>query len=195
MAQEQPPPPPPPPAAAATAAAVTTATPADRFQPPGELGYPAAIDTVGTIAAPLLAGFSATLVGLLLDTLHTNVRWPDMTALLLLISVLAFIATIQFTFNARRWSVTPSELESWYSHTCKSYWVSEQRRYLGKYLPRARATRVAYRLGIVSFLSGFTLVLVPPGSVGLVRGLTVGAAALGAAAEVVWIVIDLTHHG
>lgn len=49
---------------------------------PKPYGAPAALQSAGTVAAPLLAGFSFALVGLVL-TSPERIRWPDATLVLL----------------------------------------------------------------------------------------------------------------
>ncbi|MEA2467349.1 MAG: hypothetical protein QOJ57_1475 [Thermoleophilaceae bacterium] len=97
------------------------------------LGYRRSIESAGTVAAPLLAGFSFTLLVLLLPTLgdeRTTVRAgaaasvvkesqaftavPELAAILLLLAGLALVFSVQAAITTRYYAHSPAELEEWY---------------------------------------------------------------------------------
>jgi hypothetical protein len=96
-------------------------------------GYRRAMESAGTVAAPLLAGFSFTLLVLLVPTLgeetttvHVGSTYrdvatselfsalPEVAALLLLLAGLLLIASVQAAITARYFGHAPSDLEEWY---------------------------------------------------------------------------------
>jgi hypothetical protein len=92
-------------------------------------GYRRAMESSGTVAAPLLAGFSFTLLVLLLPTLGTSgsavqiggtrgastsepfSAMPDVAAVLILIAGLLLIACVQAAITARYFGHAPADLE------------------------------------------------------------------------------------
>jgi hypothetical protein len=159
---------------------------------PGPLGYSAALENVGTTAAPLLAGFAFTLIGLLV-TSSDALAQPALALLLLVIASLLLIATVQFAFHARQYYIPPSEYLSLVRMTPDngledvdlrrdySSWLLEHR----KLLDRARAT---YNGGIVFLLVGVAVVLIPPGrlaDVPLLRLIAAGFVLAGAVVEAI----------
>lgn len=99
----------------------------------GNLGYRRSIESAGTVAAPLLAGFSFTLLVLLLPTLgaktttvETGVRvrvvtqsqafsaMPEVAAILLLLAGLLLIGSVQAAIAMRFSTHTPADYEEWY---------------------------------------------------------------------------------
>lgn len=81
---------------------------------PSPYGFSAATEAMGSVAAPLLAGFSLTLTLLVLQAGKGDFRWPDATVLVLVAAAVLFIMVIQFSFWARQYVVTPSELLDWW---------------------------------------------------------------------------------
>lgn len=96
-------------------------------------GFRRSIDVAGTVAAPLLAGFSFLLLVLLLPALadkttkvvtNGNTRliehappfsaFPELATILLLLAALLLIATVQAAVTARYHSHTPTDLAEWY---------------------------------------------------------------------------------
>jgi hypothetical protein len=57
---------------------------------------------VGTVAAPLLAGFCLTATVQALTLTTSDTRWPSLMLLLFMLASLLFVATVQFMFWARR---------------------------------------------------------------------------------------------
>ena len=99
----------------------------------GNLGYRRSIESAGTVAAPLLAGFSFTLLVLLLPTLGQknttveasgNVRVitesqafsaiPEVAAILLLLAGLLLVGSVQAAISMRFHAHTPGDYEEWY---------------------------------------------------------------------------------
>lgn len=100
---------------------------------PLDHGYRRALDSAGSVAAPLLAGFSFTLLVLFLPSLGERATTvtgrgrigvaqqtepfsahPEPAAVLLLSAGLLLVASVQATINMRKHSHTPGELQQWY---------------------------------------------------------------------------------
>lgn len=164
---------------------------------PRPYGAPGALRNAGTVAAPLLAGFSFTLVGLVL-TSPERIRWPNAALVLLTASGLGLIAAVQCAFWARRWDVTPEEMLSWWPifeelpEAVRQEVYREQHINTKKWRRWARATQIGYNGGILSLLAGVTVLLAPPSHQPIVslRGLALLLALLGFAAELTWVVIS-----
>lgn len=165
--------------------------PEPRWKPPFPVGYAAAIDSMGSVAAPLLASVSAALATLVISN-EEAFRWPSPTLFLLVVATLALITAVQCAFHARQYSVTPSDLEEWWPASDPSG-VELQRQYQRHHLSRhsawANAASVAYNVGLVCLLLALALMTLPQGDLGdsLVRLAAAGLAFLGAASELVWI--------
>lgn len=155
----------------------------------GKLGYSDAVDRVGTTAAPLLAGFALTLIGLTV-TADTNVRWSEPTLALLVLAALLLIGAVQASFNARSWYIPLSDFLTRLEATPQDQRTVVTGTYtqgLTKHAFWLTATRDAYNLGILFLLAGLVFVLVPEGEVSECRYGVIGLAALGVVLEAVWL--------
>jgi hypothetical protein len=128
-------------------------------------GYPAAIDRIGTTAAPLLAGFAFTLIALTLDK-QGDIWKPDLALLLLVAASVGLVWSVQFNFNARRFYVSLEEyfdlvkLET--EDGIKPGTAKELvRGDLGKHKTWAGLSRVSYNLGVAVLFLGVAATLVP----------------------------------
>jgi MFS family permease len=147
---------------------------------------------MGSIAAPLLAGFSVTFAGLVLSS-PTSFRWVNLTLALLLAAAFSLIATLQFTFRARQWAVLPSEIEQWWPDAKEraDQLQTEQRTHRTNHRMWANLARHAYNLGILLFLGGLSSATFPPGAVSMSRVAVIAVAALGFVAEGAWFLSTL----
>jgi hypothetical protein len=80
---------------------------------PYYLGYPEASAATQTVAAPLLAGASLTLVGVIVVD-GDDFRWPGLTLLLVVGAAIALIASIQVGADARKYLYNRQTVEAWY---------------------------------------------------------------------------------
>ena len=73
----------------------------------------AAVTALGTTASPLLAGFSITLIGLVVgnSTPASSLAWPNLSLLLLTLAIVLFIVSVQFTVLAKKFALTQKEHE------------------------------------------------------------------------------------
>ncbi len=145
-------------------------------------GYPDAIDKIGTNAAPLLAGFAFTLIGLTLDKSEV-LGESDLALLLLVVASIALVSSVQFNFTARQHYFSPGEyfdLQRLASedgiplHVVKR----EARTYLIKQRRWARYSRLSYNLGITVLFFGVASTLIPIAGIEHMAPLRATAAAL-----------------
>jgi MFS family permease len=167
--------------------------PEPRWKPPFPVGYAAAIDSMGAVAAPLLASVSAALVTLVIAN-EEAFRWPSLTLLLLVSATLALITTVQCAFRARQFAVTPSEIEEWWpldDPATLELRRQYQRYHFWNYQTWAVAASRFYNGGLLCLLFALALMTVPQGDIGdsLGRLAVTALAFLGALSEVVWIVV------
>jgi hypothetical protein len=129
------------------------------------LGTTDSLRATGTVAAPLLAGFSLATLAVLL-TSSVRPRLTDVAVLALVVSAASFLFCVQFTFAGLLYAASPGDRAAWLDDRAadpRSAVAAErvQRmddRLLGQYLVRVRLT---YDLGIVSVL-GALLAMVTP---------------------------------
>jgi MFS family permease len=165
------------------------AVPGTRERP--AYGAPAAMNAVGTIAAPLLAGFSFSVVGEVLQVSSGGIRWPDLAILFLIAAGLTFLATLQLTLWARQWEVTPREILDWWPDARdESLRSLQQQQHMlrKKYEGGVSLAILAFHAGMTSFLSGLLVLLVPAGAMTPARAMAVGLVTLGLVIIVAWTV-------
>ena len=166
------------------------------WSPPGYYGHGEATQTIGSVAAPLLAGFGVAMIGLILTAAPQLLRWPEWVMVPLAVSVALLLACVQFSFRARRRWSTPSEIEQWWPDATEGYrqkrMRDEQRADKGAFDRWTKLARWTYDLGIVALLIALSLLLAPaPGSEGPnERWFTVGIFAVCALGEAAWIAAD-----
>jgi hypothetical protein len=168
-----------------------------RWEPPEPYNYPAALDSMGTIAAPLLASVSIALIAIIL-TSASAFRLVSAALLLLMLAAGAFVATVECSFMARQYVVTPSELEDWWTDSDapgrRETLRREQRYYLSRFRFWAKRARFAYNVGILALSLGVVALLVPHGHADFGRLVVIALAALAFLAESVWLVTTLVCH-
>ena len=173
---------------------MSTPNPEPRWLVPAPYGYASAIEGMGFVSAPLLAGFSVTLAVLVIQA-QDSFRWPGVALFLFVAAALAFIAAVQFTFRARQYAVTPPEIEMWWKDPNepgrREMLRREQRYYQARHEAWAKPGRTAYDTGILAFLLAVTIILVPHGGLddaSAGRLATIALAAVGLVGEGAWIV-------
>jgi hypothetical protein len=167
------------------------------WAPPAPIGYPASVQALGGLAAPLLAAACFTMTALLLPSLtgadQRFARWPDVSLALFVASGLAHVAAVQAALWARRYDTGPDELIAWYPDRMRDgrpdEWLrAVQRSHLLLSERWATKARAAYHVGIVLLLAGMTVVMVPPAPMTWSRWLLVGTSGVGLVGEALWIV-------
>lgn len=163
----------------------------DDWQPPGSAGEVGAVQSIGTIAAPFLAGFSITLVGVIVATAHF--AHGGIAELLLTGAALFMVGSMQFSLWARQNEVSPSFYDEWFPVATEKrvqYNKAEQATLKRKWEFWSGLTRSAYNAGILLLLAGLLTILLPPEGITLrtARGAAAGLAAAGLAAEYIWLI-------
>jgi hypothetical protein len=161
-------------------------------------GYGEASQSAGTVVAPLLAGFTITLIGLVVDTSASDIRYRNLALLVLTVAAALLIAAVQCAYSARQYLVRPDEITAWWP----GFDALEPKEYTsGLALDRrveqlahsmlhrrwAARLRFAYNAGVVLVLAGLAIVLVPSGTVSTARLAAIAVAALAAVTELVWV--------
>jgi len=175
-------------------AAERTATPkvpAGTWGAPSPIGYYAALQSAGGIAAPLLAGFSFTMTSVLL-TNPDVCRWQNVTLALFVSAGILLIFAVQTSLWLQSHAVKPSDYKEWYpDKVVEGYpdadafdWHTKN---VAKAEAFAKATRRLYNLGILLLLAAVTTAVLPPSAVTTPRYVVVGVAAVGFVAELVWV--------
>lgn len=162
-----------------------------RWRPFRPYNYPAALDGMGTIAAPLLASVSIALIAVLLSS-APSFRLLTAALLLLLIAAVSFIAAIECTFRARQYVVTPSELEDWWpDHETpgrRRALRREQRFYRSEFRRWAVRARTAYDIGILTLTLGVVALLVPHGHIDAGRWVVLAVGIVAVGGQAAWII-------
>jgi hypothetical protein len=160
-------------------------------------GSSSTVDAAGMIAAPLLAGFGVTLIGLVVSVNPeaSSIRWPDLALALLVGSVLALLGSLQCAVWARQYVVTPSQIIEWYPELkTKGEFAEfrvarireEQWRYVSLFKRWVERMRIAYHTGILLLLLAIGVTLVPR-EWSSWRLVALILCALGLAIEATWI--------
>lgn len=167
---------------------------------PEPLGYFGSIQAAGGLAAPLLAGFSFTVLAVILPATtgaQQFNRWPNLTLSLLLSAGMILVAAVEASVWARRYGVTPDEILAWWPvweaaasadpATLPKALKNMQAQHFEDHAKWARRTAALYEIGIILLFAGIATSLVPPGPVVRGRGIAIAIAFSGLAANVIWI--------
>jgi len=156
---------------------------------PDYYGRPAAIDAMGTVAAPFLAGIGIALAVLVISN-EEHFGAAGVALFALVLATAALVACVECAFVARKYVVTPGELEEWRPNHAEANRVvmleTEQAIAFAGFQRWANWARRAYNLGIGAFSVGVVLLLVPKGGVHHAHGWhrwTLMLACVGAVAE------------
>jgi hypothetical protein len=171
--------------------------PMNTWPTPSPLGVAGAIETLSTIAAPLLAGFSFTLLVLVIQS-PEKLRWPDVAAFGLTITGVLMITAVQCGFWARLYSAKPSEAIEWHpdfpTPEGRKAVREDMWRHAQRFKTWSRRARVAYNSGIVVLFLAVSALLVPKTSfnkIPVMRWLVIVVPLLGATIELGWAILDL----
>jgi len=162
-------------------------------------GEAEALNSMGTIAAPLLAGFSLAAMVQTLTITKTQARWPDTAFLLFMLAAVLFITTVQAMFWARSYQVTPQQIKEWWPDADDAGRMEllhrEQKRHAAGFRMWSNRARVIYSVALICLLAALTLLAVPPPSHGQPSDLRWLAVAVGVAtsiAETIWTIGGFT---
>jgi len=150
---------------------------------------------ISTIAAPVLAGFTVALIGVVAQA-PANFRWPGIALLLLLLTAVLFVMCLQCGFWARQYLVSRDEAAAWFddfeSVTRQEQVRREQVAYAHVYEGWAQRCKLLYRLALQAMFAALLVVLLPTsgGDGAIQSGWRWAAASLAALAfilEALWI--------
>lgn len=79
---------------------------------PAYLGFPSAIDQMSTVAAPLLAGFSISFIGVITQAPKYYLA-PGLALTFLTMAVISLVSCVQLGFYARQYIYSREEIEGW----------------------------------------------------------------------------------
>src|ERR1700744_2701635 len=160
----------------------------------GPLGYLESIQAAGSVAAPLLAGASFTLVALVLQSSTPFGRWQDLALLLLVAAGLAQVFAVESVIWARRYMATPDDLRQWFPDDFTEHgerptqWLlNVQELYSLSARKWADRTRIWINAGISLLLAGIAVGVVPSGHISPLRWPVVGTAGAGGSVEASWV--------
>ena len=149
-------------------------------------GEAEALNTMGTIAAPLLGGFSLASMVQTLTITTSETRWPDAALLLFMLAAVLFIATVQFMFVARWYQASPADFNAWWPDAEQPQRMrelrNEQKRHAAGFRMWSGRARIEYRLALLCLQAALTILAVPAESHGQLSVLRWSAVAIGGAA-------------
>lgn len=168
-----------------------------KWRKPAPLGYANAIDSVGGVAAPLLAGFSLASVIVISDDAE-NFRWPGAAILGFTIAAVALVGSVQCAFNARQYIWSGADVAAWWPDMKEDSEREEQLRAeqdwaFGRWQAWTAWTRGTYALGILALLTALAFALPPHHDLGIegsLRWAASGIAFAASAGEACWIVTN-----
>jgi hypothetical protein len=154
---------------------------------------------MGTVAAPLLAGFALTTVVVLVTT-STVKTMPlyEWGVVLFSLAGMLFVFTVQFTYMGLMYAASPSERVDWLPHAAgqepddETYATATRIQVMDLALQERYFTRAGrlYALGILSYTAGLGLIVIPH-DWDVARGMVVAMLTIAFALEVVWFVSTL----
>jgi MFS family permease len=162
-------------------------------------GHSRSVDSAGTIAAPLLAGFTITMMTFVVEH-HDLVRWADIALLVLVSAAILLLISVQCAYSARRYAVIPSELVDWWPDIHDDddrleMVREEQWGHAELYTLWVRRFTNTFNAGILLVLVGLMLVLLPPdrvmgkpADISISRYFAVSVSAAGVVLELLWII-------
>jgi hypothetical protein len=166
---------------------------------PRPLGYSAAMDSVGTVASPLLAGFALASVVVISDDAR-NFRWPGAGILALSVAAIFFLGALEATFNARRYIWSPADVADWWPKftavpEAAKKLRAEQIEAFARWTRWIAWARRMYNAGLLALLLGLSSAIPPPPGNETEAALRwVAASAVSAAfvVELIWMINGAT---
>lgn len=153
---------------------------------PFPYGYFASIISGSTVAAPLLAGFSFSLLALVVSA-PENLRYPTASETCFVVAGAAFIAAVQCGYSAQQWVFAPGDAEAWNPAASEAWRESIERLHTAAFHLWAGRFRVFFRIGTLALFAGLVLALIPESSLTWQRAVPILAMAIGLAGEIAWI--------
>jgi len=157
---------------------------------------------MANVAAPLLAGFSITVIAAVAAS-SDKFRWPGAALLTLTLATVLLVASLQFGFTARQHLYSAADVAAWWAQEDldqpgrSERLQREQHRDYTTWERWSSKARMAYNAGITVLAVGVALVLAPPHSAhhseAVLRWIAAAAAAAGALGEIVWGAVPMVR--
>ncbi|MGW4897689.1 hypothetical protein ACWEQL_36400 [Kitasatospora sp. NPDC004240] len=172
--------------------------PSQKWERPRPLGYSAAVQTMAGTAAPLLAGFSIALIGVVAQAPEA-IRWPGTSLLSLITAVTLLVACVQFGFRARTYLYSKAELEEWEPTDDSAeirFLRTKQQEHYRYWEHWSDLANWCYDLGVVALAAAIAVTVAPPAKYGNdpvtsleenIRWAGFALAAAAGGAEATWI--------
>ncbi|WP_405931236.1 hypothetical protein [Streptomyces sp. NBC_00827] len=164
-----------------------------KFEPALHVGYPEplglvrASDVALTVAAPLLTAGALSLIGVVCAD-AARFHWPGPALLLLVLTVLSLVSSIQLGYQARQYLYSYQDLKDWRGEAPEKKFVESQHKDYVKWLDKTLYAGFAYNFGTVLLLLSVATVLIPKGTGPLAvwRWIAAGLVLVAAMGEVIW---------
>lgn len=178
--------------------------PEAKWYPPDPPGRGSAVEGMAGIAAPLLAGFSITLIGVIAQA-YEHFRWPGAALAVLVIAAALLIATVQFGFKARSYLYSAADVQAWRpdfyaDERLQNKLAQNQRDDYQNWRRWEHNAGRAYDAAICVLAVGLALTVAPPvltptghplgGGEAAIRWVAFALALVAGAAELSWIVVN-----
>ena len=168
---------------------MSTSRPPTEDRPPTS-GYTESADRLGSTAAPLLAGFAVSFLGLL-PTSASSVRWPDPTLALVTLAAVLLMLSMQLFIVGRQYHLPYDEFATYTPDLDDALRRKAHAAADGAYRRWVVRSRLAFNVGLVVLVLGIAMALMPvkdsltdqPG-----RLVAAGIALLACIAELAFIV-------
>jgi hypothetical protein len=170
------------------------------WKTPNLYGEAEALNSMGTIAAPLLAGFSLAAMVQALTITKSEARWADAALLLFMLAAVLFVMTVQAMFWARGYQTSPQQIKDWWPDAADRHRLDqlrrEQKHHAAGFRMWSDRARVTYGAALLCLLAALTVLAVPPEAYGqapISRWLAVAVGTAAFIAEAIWIVGSFTN--
>lgn len=133
-------------------------------KPPSPFGQQHAYDAAGTVAAPLLAGFSLTTAITILKD-YRSFGYPEIALIAFVLATGLMLTALQSTFALRMYYWTKADLDDWFeplSPAAEQLYREQHVLDMRTWSHRRLISHVAYNLGMLAFLTGTAAALAPP---------------------------------
>jgi hypothetical protein len=142
-------------------------------------------DQLFTVAAPVLAGFSVTLLGILISlNPPTLVRWRDLALLLATTSAFLYLASMRYALSGRILRITRQDAEATWDTRANQ--LKGFQAYAVVHDRLIAISQLVFALASIALGAGLTVLMIPSGPlghIGTVRLLAITAAGLSTLAQ------------
>jgi len=170
------------------------------YDVPEFYGEHGSIDSMTSIAAPLLAGAAVSITGVVIQQ-ESALRFPGTVLLLLVLTLLLLLTAVQAGFWARRHAVVPEDIEKWYPELSgsrrRALALQDQHRDSADFQLWANRARWCFGLGITLLWAAVATALIPQhgNKEPTIRYIAAGVAYGASVLEVAWLTTALIFPG